>query len=246
MRSATITGMLVRRVEEAVLSLRYILLGASLCGVILANDAAHAATVAAKFFQPQKSGLNIVVLRDVEKSGRRVAVLNETWLYCSPDTNKLYAVPRGYVTDFASIPRFAKLFFPPFDKWAEAAVIHDWTYDVAEIGKREEADQVFNTALREAGVGALRRGIMVSAVRLGGGRSYGRAEKRDPEVWRAVFAGRTGEAIDPPFEQPSTAVFMLDFDCEELDSVEKELREQFDKDGFRALYSRGLSVQPQP
>ena len=35
-------------------------------------------------------------------------------------------VPKGYITDLASSPRFTWSFVPPFGRYSQAAVIHDW------------------------------------------------------------------------------------------------------------------------
>lgn len=37
-------------------------------------------------------------------------------------------VPEGFITDFASIPRFLWSIYPPTGRYQEAAVIHDWLY----------------------------------------------------------------------------------------------------------------------
>lgn len=37
-------------------------------------------------------------------------------------------VPIHFKTDFASTPRFLWAFFPPYGKYTEAAVLHDYLY----------------------------------------------------------------------------------------------------------------------
>jgi hypothetical protein len=170
--------------------------------------------------QPQRSGLSIVVVRSERRGGLRVAVLQEPWFYCSPATGKLFAVPAGYETDFASIPPFAKLLFPQFGDWAEAAVIHDWLYDVAEPGKKAEADQTFDEAMKYGGTSAVRRLFMYWAVRLGGGGAYSRAQARNPDEWLSHFVDRTGKALKaPPFSQPTTTAWKEKFDCRQLEDL---------------------------
>lgn len=81
------------------------------------------------------------------------------------------AVPAGFITDFASIPR---LFWPvighPMGRYAQAAVIHDWMY--ADDYDRSYADSVFLEAMGVLGVGWVRRHIMWLAVRLFGWLAY--------------------------------------------------------------------------
>ena len=99
-----------------------------------------------------------------------------------------YAIPVGFKTDFASVPRLFRSIVSKIGKHAEAAVIHDWMYvavkrkahldgkgitvsgEVAEWRfERRYADDVFRAAMKEAGVGWLKRQAMWSAVRIGGG-----------------------------------------------------------------------------
>jgi len=189
-----------------------------------------------KAVQPQASGLSVIVIRDQRREKwRRVAVLRETWFYCSPDNGDLYAVPAGYVTDFASIPAAAKLLFPPFGDWAEAAIVHDWIYDVGAVGGRERADQVFKTAMAEMGVGKVRKTLMYWAVRAGGSGAYKDAGRRIDAEWSSHFVDRFGKARPPPFAQPTDPIWKRKFDCKKLEDQEEiwalqnEHLEQFPK-----------------
>jgi len=71
-------------------------------------------------------------------------------------------VPAGFVTDFASIPGFARWLLPISGKAAKAALLHDY---MLSVGDRRAAD-AFSDALKAAGVGPVKRWIMVAGVRL--------------------------------------------------------------------------------
>ena len=71
-------------------------------------------------------------------------------------------VPAGFVTDFASIPRFARSLFPTSGKVAKAALLHDYMLLLND----PRAADAFAEALKVAGVGKVRRWLMVAAVRL--------------------------------------------------------------------------------
>jgi Protein of unknown function (DUF1353) len=190
--------------------------------------------------QAQPSGLAVVIIRDGRRDDdRRIAVLTEPWLYCSPVNRSLYVVPAGYVTDFASVPRAAKLFYTQFGDWVEASVIHDWLYDVGQEGHKDEADRIFREALKEQGVGGFSRTVMFLAVRAGGGRAYRQAEKRRPEDWAAHFVDRRGEQLPaPPFPQPLDPVWRRDVDCAEIEdatTVKALLREYQEETGRNVL-----------
>jgi hypothetical protein len=80
-------------------------------------------------------------------------------------------VPKGFVTDLASVPRALWAVFPPHGRYAKAAIIHDYLYDQA-IGSKKYADRVFLEAMKVLGVPAWRRTIMYWAARIFGQGNY--------------------------------------------------------------------------
>lgn len=76
-------------------------------------------------------------------------------------------VPRGFVTDFASIPRMFWSLFRPDGDYAYAAVVHDYLYWEQ---KRDpaEADHIFKLAMGDFEVGKITKAIFYAAVRLVG------------------------------------------------------------------------------
>jgi hypothetical protein len=96
-------------------------------------------------------------------------------------------VPAGFVTDLASIPRFASPALPPDGPWTKAAVIHDFLYATAGTGvwkghasglsvpgyyTRAAADDILREAMADRGVDVARRNIIWAAVRAGGARGW--------------------------------------------------------------------------
>ncbi len=78
-------------------------------------------------------------------------------------------VPRGFVTDFASVPRMPLLFALFGDRGHAAAVVHDWLYQTHPEGwDKWHADLVFLEALKEEGVKPWRARAMYLAVKLFG------------------------------------------------------------------------------
>jgi hypothetical protein len=61
-------------------------------------------------------------------------------------------VPRGFVSDLASVPWLFRRAFPRFGPWNAAAIVHDWLYQAGRIGGREitrrQADEVFLAVMR--------------------------------------------------------------------------------------------------
>lgn len=84
----------------------------------------------------------------------------------------LITVPIGFITDYASVPRFFWRLCPPTGKgYTGAAVIHDYLYR-QPMYSRLMADAIFLEAMQVGGVPRWKRWIMFSAVRLFGRSSY--------------------------------------------------------------------------
>lgn len=83
----------------------------------------------------------------------------------------LYIIPKGFLTDFASVPRALWPIFPPHGKYTRAAVFHDWLYQFGPLS-RLEADRAFLEAMQSLDVPLLQRRLMYRGVRLGGGRAW--------------------------------------------------------------------------
>lgn len=134
------------------------------------------------------------------RQGRACAIVYFKYAYREPD----YLVPPGkkpwtvsvpfnFVTDFASIPWWARWLISPFGRHAKAAVIHDWLYALAPSRDRDRrwCDDVFRDAMLELGVHPIHAAIMWAAVRIGGKRNYGA-----PGEW--LFHDRiTGRLLAP-------------------------------------------------
>lgn len=80
-------------------------------------------------------------------------------------------VKRGFVTDFASIPRVFRWLIEKLGRHNKAAVIHDALYQNVVPGRkftRAEADLAFLDGMADLGVVEWRRYVMYWAVRIGG------------------------------------------------------------------------------
>lgn len=110
-------------------------------------------------------------------------------------------IPRGYITDFGSIPALASAItmtkLRPIGRHAWAAIGHDWGYAIGEAGMKPTFDQIFLGRMELDGVPLARRQVMYEAVHLFGGGGYRQAKSwwdtenfADPD---------TGERVAPPF-----------------------------------------------
>lgn len=109
-----------------------------------------------------------------------------------------FTVPAGFVTDFATVPRFLHWLVLPYGAYTRAAVLHDYLLQVvadymvvdrimlntdpAELTSRD-ADGIFRKTMHELGVGWVKRWAMWSAVRWAAlfnpRRAYGRNIQAD-------------------------------------------------------------------
>ncbi|MCI2236220.1 DUF1353 domain-containing protein [Helicobacter sp. CaF467b] len=78
------------------------------------------------------------------------------------------SIPSGFYTDFGSIPQVFQSLISPIGGPTQAYVLHDYLlycYEVGEISKRVICDKAFKVALKNEGVGILRRNFMYLCVR---------------------------------------------------------------------------------
>lgn len=129
-----------------------------------------------------------------ERDGLTTAVLVESFRYVDEIEKLSITVPAGFLTDFASIPTWARAIVPPFGRHAKAAVLHDWLYAIGEPGRKEVADNVFDHAMHELEVETWARELMVGAVRIGGQHGYDRAHQDWPETFADPVSGETAPA----------------------------------------------------
>ena len=63
----------------------------------------------------------------------------------------LIKVPKGFVTDYASIPKILRGIVLPYGKHSGASVVHDWLYSSnCNLGlSREKSDKIFLEILKE-------------------------------------------------------------------------------------------------
>lgn len=99
-------------------------------------------------------------------------------------------VPRGMLTDLASVPPVFRSIVSRTGPWVEAAVLHDFlmvAWRVLDgVGSEERrcfADDVMLAGMRAAGVDPLRRRIIYSGIRAAAFALYPRQEQQQP--WSA-------------------------------------------------------------
>lgn len=129
-------------------------------------------------------------------NGSNYEVLDSFVYYKDDYKDMVIKVEKGFVTDFASVPRIFWSIFPPFGKYTKAAVLHDrlceaynhgeWWNAVVEdpdnlpvefnkrLVKRVEADDIFLEAMKAINVPKFTRTCLYWSVRLYGILKYGK------------------------------------------------------------------------
>ncbi|MEN6605901.1 MAG: DUF1353 domain-containing protein [Bryobacteraceae bacterium] len=108
--------------------------------------------------------------------------LVEEFEFASEVLERIVRVPRGFITDFASIPRFLWPLLPPTGTYGKAAVVHDMLYRhpacVAPACTWEEANLTLYEGMVALGVGWLTRHAIFWGVQLGGWATWDRYRQR--------------------------------------------------------------------
>lgn len=104
--------------------------------------------------------------------------LNKVLAYQSIKLDRVFTVPRGTQTDFASIPRFIKFWMDNDGGFIrDAAVVHDYLYSVDSTKKyplitRKIADRVIVEGMKDLGASWVKRQAVYWALRMAGWVAY--------------------------------------------------------------------------
>ena len=111
-------------------------------------------------------------LDDTLADGRGIWIIDEDFSYQSDLLGKTITVEKGFLTDFASVPRlpFAYWFFG--DSSHKAAVIHDWLFHHHEVCDEQTANNVLREAMAVEGIPAWRAYGIYMGVKVGGQSSW--------------------------------------------------------------------------
>ena len=88
----------------------------------------------------------------------------------------ILTVPKGFITDLASIPTSLQGIIPKQGLYDAGAILHDYLYSSQSIYpiNRYDSDRIFHYVMVECGVDTKLADIMYNAVRIGGESHYQR------------------------------------------------------------------------
>lgn len=95
-------------------------------------------------------------------------IVAEDMTYVIGSTSERIVVPRGFVTDFASIPEGLTPFgLTAHGQYSRAAIVHDYLY-WSQGCTRSQADRLMVIAMKESGTGTVNENLIYRGVDLGG------------------------------------------------------------------------------
>jgi hypothetical protein len=118
---------------------------------------------------PFLTELEVTLIRGKSDGGRQMWRVDAPLIYGSKVAEQTITVPKGFETDFSSVPRLPLAYLLTGDTAHEAAVVHDFLY-VSKQTSKKIADDVFLEAMEESGVSWWRRKVMWAAVSAFGGK----------------------------------------------------------------------------
>jgi hypothetical protein len=108
---------------------------------------------------------------DVQEVTDNTWALTRPLSYVSEVAQRTFIIPRGFVTDFASVPRVPVAFWLTGDTEHEPATVHDYLYQTHAVMKAV-ADDVFYEACLVIGSPRWRAWLMYQAVKRFGQSAY--------------------------------------------------------------------------
>lgn len=112
--------------------------------------------------------------------------------------DNIVTVPAGFLTDFASVPRFIQDVLPPWNRYGPAAIVHDRLYYTQEL-RRELADAILREAMSLLGVDAQTIVLIYNAVRVFGAQAW----EEDARIKRSGYNRSAPLDRDlPPYASP--------------------------------------------
>lgn len=130
---------------------------------------------------------------ELKSIGNGKRILEDDYIYSI--NGFLITVPKGFITDGASIPKSLQWIYDPFGKYIKGAVIHDYLYSkYNDTGiNRTLADKIFDFIMKETGVNDKTRRKFYIAVKYFGKIFWQHKLKNEGYIDRAVV-DKTKEA----------------------------------------------------
>jgi hypothetical protein len=146
-------------------------------------------------------------------------MLVESVEYSIGNSGVIISVPKGFVTDFASIPQPLWSFgLSPYGRFSKAAIVHDYLYWKQDC-TREQADNLLLIAMKESGVSNSQQREIYLGVRAGGESAW---ESNRKDHAAGLIKIIPGDRLNFPYEinWPEYRKQLLDLGVKEPSSTE--------------------------
>jgi len=152
-------------------------------------------------------GCQVIPSPDVRAFGDHKA-----WMILGNEKNRTYiigntedkiVVPKGFVTDYASIPQvFWSTGLAPHQQYSRAAVFHDYLY-WSQVCTREQADNLFFIGMKETSVGWFDRWAVYLAVDVWGENSWDKNTIELKDEWPRIVPAYYQDDVPPNDSWPT-------------------------------------------
>ena len=122
-------------------------------------------------------------------------MLVEPLAYSIGNSGEIITVPRGFVTDFASIPSALQLVVRKLGNHNRPAVVHDYLY-WSQTCTRDQADNLLMIAMKEMKVKKSRRWKIYQGVHLAGQAAWNGNRRQLAEGWPKIVPPTRFELTD--------------------------------------------------
>ena len=113
------------------------------------------------------------------------------------NSGKTVDVPKGFATDFASVPSLLWFILPKWGKYGNAAVIHDYLY-YDQSTSRFEADKIFLEGMIVLDVPLWQRFCLYTGVRIGGWWPWWMNARKKALGYRKTATAGPLKSVDQP------------------------------------------------
>jgi len=129
--------------------------------------------------------------------------------YVIGTTNERIVIPKGFVTDFASIPQpLWSLGLSPHGQYSRAALIHDYLY-WAQPCTREQSDRLLVIAMKESKVATFDEFLVYQGVNVGGGGPWNENARERSRKLPRVLPDKYLRPFDPNMSWPTYREYLV-------------------------------------
>lgn len=131
---------------------------------------------------------NALVVSPLSDGNSWVMLQEFTYHIGTENNNNIIVASKGFVTDFASVPRLFWMVIPKWGRYGNAAVIHDWLYwNQSEKIDRKKADSILLEAMTVLNVSKWRKTIIYRTVKLFGWIAWNRNKREKYNGYERVI-----------------------------------------------------------